>query len=150
MLNSFIEKTIRLLLSLSLNLTLENNSVEQAFMPLPDLKYDYYQAIISSIISDSETMAEFTIEPSPLIYPNAPKVKLKFSEIMNTRKVFKMLHKILAPDALTEGVYTGYIFKMLDYDKKKKSTENKISIFMDIQGVGHFTLHAHKFEMEEL
>ncbi len=117
-------------------------------MNIPDLKYDYHDAVLTNIKQVSDNSIEISIDLFPVIYPEKPRVKIRFYDIYNIKKFSKIINEMTDFDNLKEDKYIGYNIQILSYDRIKENIEDHVYVYIKIAFVGHVTVHSKRIEFE--
>ncbi len=114
-------------------------------MAVPEIPYQFHDALLEDFQVGPRQEVTLRISLYSVFYPGSPVVSVRFGAITNFETVQTYFSKIEKPDP--EVGFTR--IDALHYDTKRKSTENKLYYYLQLDWEGSLNIHCGKFTVSD-
>jgi len=112
-------------------------------MDLPKIDINFHDSVIIKAEYDGRNQLELNIQLYEIYYSEKPIVKVSVNGIFNLVKVEKLYKELIADEAL-EIDWLGWRIESLHYDRKIKSSENDVYLFVAVDNFKPIRIHCKK------
>jgi len=117
-------------------------------MTKPPIPFELHDATIVAVSTGPRREVALTIDMYPIVYPNKPRIQLRFGGIVNYEAVQQYMEKLQSERS--DDDYLGCRIGGFQYDTKQESNAGDYWFFLETDWYGPLRIHCTNMSMTEL